>query len=446
MPDKNKYAIACLFLWFSLPAFGAEPDLFSVLRQPVAATPKSTEVFRYDNGLEYTGDWKNGLPEGDGSLKLPGGSMFIGEFHLGLPDGTGALQKTDGSMYQGEWRQGQREGLGIMEYPNGNRYEGEWHAGMREGAGTLLFPSGSRFEGLWKNDVRHGRGELKQKTGETYIGDYANDVPHGYGTIVESDGTTYAGTFSKGKRHGVGDCTNSAGQSETCVYDKGRRIEGAAVVARANSLKQRYEPTFEFTQGLSLLWENNFSKGKGLITEQKITFTKRAAMLGSELKLEAKGVNFYLLMVVNGYKGPGRYRLSGEDMIVSIDGETPLFLAGKDAGEVNVTADKETIIEGEVTVPRLFANGAVGRESYAIRRGQFRALPSDFQPLKRALADRPPMTRHLRFNKRNSGDLRSHKPLVNGTQPADLEELIKQVDNKGKQQGSENTVQPHGKR
>lgn len=446
MPDKNKLTLACLSLMFSLPALGAEPDLFAVLRTPVQSTPAPTEAHRYPNGVEYTGDWKNGLPEGDGALKLPGGSMFLGKFKHGLPNGTGALQKTDGSFYQGEWSQGQRDGLGIMEYPNGNRYEGEWQNGKREGSGTLIFPSGTRFEGFWKNDVRHGRGELKHKTGETYIGDYAQDVPHGYGTIVESDGTTYAGTFSRGKRHGVGDCTDASGHTETCVYEKGRRVEGAAVVARANSLKTRYEPKFEFTEGLSLLWENNFSKGKGLITEQKITFTKRAAMLGSELKLEARGTNFFMLAVVNGYKGPGKYRLSGEDIIVSIDGEMPLLLSGKDSGEVTITADKETTIEGELTAPRLFAHGTPARESIAIRRAQFRALPSDFQTLKRAMADRPPVTRNIHFNKRNSSDLRSHKPLVNGTQPADIEELIKQVDNKGKQQSGEDTVKPHGKR
>lgn len=446
MPDKKKFAVACLSLMISMPVLAADADLFSVLRTPVQEVPVPSQAYRYPNGVEYTGSWRNGLPEGDGSLKLPGGSMFLGEFQQGLPNGTGVLQKSDGSFYQGEWRQGQRDGLGIMEYPNGNRYEGEWKAGKRQGSGVLIFPSGTRFEGFWKDDARHGRGELKHKTGEYYIGDYARDVPHGYGTVVESDGTTYAGTFSRGKRHGVGDCTDAGGRTETCVYEKGLRVEGAAVVARATALKARYEPQFEFTEGLSLLWENNFSKGKGLITEQKITFTKRAAMLGSELKLEAKGTNFFMIVVVNGYKGPGKYRLTGDDLIISIDGELPLLPSARDSGEITITADKETTIEGEMTVPKLYAHGTPDRESYAIRRSQFRALPSDFQPLRRAIADRPPITRNINVNKRNSGDLRSHKPLVNGTQPADLEELIKQVDGKGKQQRREDAIQPHGKR
>lgn len=453
MPYKNNLALACLSLLLSANALATDlkTSVYAVLRTPVSNIPLNSQVYRYSDGTEYTGDWKNGLPEGDGRLTLPDGSMFVGAFHQGLPEGTGLLQDNDGTLYRGEWRQGLREGLGIMEYPNGNRYEGEWHANQRDGAGVLLFPSGTRFEGLWKDDLRHGRGELKHKTGETYVGDYARDVPHGYGTIIESDGTTYAGTFSKGKRHGVGDCTDTAGHTETCVYDKGNRIASTAVVSRANAFKSKFEPQFEFKEGVSLLWENNFTKGKGVISEQRTSFTKKAAMLGAELKLESKGPNFYMLLIVNGYKGPGKYRLSGEDIVVSLDGETPLFLAGKDAGELTVTADKDTTIEGELVVPKLYPQGRVGRESVAIRRGQFRALPSDIQALKQAAErhlseQRPPMTHHLNIKKRNSSALRSHKPLVNGTQPADLEELIQQVNDKGKQQRSEDTVQPHGKR
>lgn len=451
MPNKKNVLLTACLLSVSLcvaSLAGANTSAipFDALRQPQQSAPAATETYRYPNGTEYSGDWKYGVPHGDGKLKLTGGSMYIGAFQRGLPEGTGIFQETNGDLYQGEWKRGLRDGLGIMEYANGNRYEGQWHLGRRDGEGVLVFPSGTRFEGGWKNDLRHGRGELRYKTGETYIGDYSRDVPHGYGTVVESDGSIYAGTFSKGKRHGVGDCTDAAGRTETCVYDKGVRVEKAAVVSRAHSFKSKFEPQFQFTDGVALLWENNFSKGKGIIEEKTITFTKRAALLGSELKFEAKGQNFFLLMVIQDYKGPGKYRLSGEDLVVSIDGETPLFLAGKDAGEVDISIDKDTMIEGALLVPKLYPNGAIGRESIAIRRGQFRALPSDFQALRKAASTRPPIGTHLNFKKSNKSSLRSHKPLVNGTQPADLEELIQQVNDKGQQKRSEDAVQPHGKR
>lgn len=449
MPNKNKIVLASLLSLTLATVAHADQHKhspFAILRTAQASVPAMTQTYRYPDGTEYTGEWKNGLPEGDGKLKLPDGSRFIGAFHLGVPEGTGILQQSDGTLYQGEWRAGTLEGLGVMEYVNGNRYEGEWHNDRREGAGTLLFPSGTRFVGQWKNDLRQGRGELRQKTGETYVGDYANDVPHGYGTSVESDRTIYAGTFSRGKRHGVGDCTDSAGHTETCVYNKGVRVASAAALSRANSFKARFEPQFSFTDGVALLWENNFTKGKGLVSEKHIVFTKRAALLGSELKLEARGQNFFMLVVVNDYKGAGRYRLSGEDIVVSLEGDLPLFLAGSDAGEINITADKETTVEGELVVPKLFAHGKAGQESIAIRRGQFRALPSDFETLKKAAISHPATTHNLNIKKSNRSTLRSHKPLVNGTQPADLEELIQQVNQKGKQQRSEDAVEPHGKR
>lgn len=457
MPNKKNAFLAACLLSVSLTmvsaatAADAGSAMFEHLRQAQQAIGSekgttATDIYRYPDGTQYSGDWKYGVPHGDGKLKLANGTMYIGAFRRGVPDGTGILQETDGDLYQGEWKQGMRDGMGMMEYANGNRYEGQWKQDKREGEGVLVFPSGTRFEGEWKNDVRHGRGELRYKTGETYIGDYSRDVPHGYGTIVESDGSMYAGTFSKGKRHGVGDCTDAAGRTDTCVYDKGVRVEKAAVVSRASAFKTKFEPQFQFTDGVALLWENNFSKGKGVLHEQSITFTKRAALLGSEMKFEAKGQNFFMLMVIKDYKGPGKYRLSGENLVVSIDGETPLFLAGNDAGEADITIDKETVVEGTLLVPKLYPRGRVGRESVAIRRGQFRALPSDFQALQQAAAMRPPIGTHLNIKKSNKSALRSHKPLVNGTQPADLEELIQQVNDKGKQQGGEDAVQPHGKR
>lgn len=453
--NKNKLLFSVLYLSALMSPALARADQaaatgFDILRTPPANAPVDNRVkdqsYRYADGTEYTGIWKAGVPDGEGKLKLPDGSMFLGFFHEGLPEGKGVLQQADGSLYQGNWHLGQREGDGVMEYANGNRYEGEWAHNQREGAGQLQFPSGTRFDGLWKEDMRNGRGELRHKTGEAYIGDYANDVPHGYGTEIASDGSIYAGTFSNGKRHGVGDCTDTAGHSETCVYKKGVRIEDAAALARANAFKARYEPQFQFSDGVALLWLNNLTRGKGLINDHRVSFTKRAAMLGNELKIETRGQNFYMLMVIKNYHGPQQYRLSGDDIVVSLDGETPLFLAGNDAGQVTITADKDTAVEGELLIPKLFANGKPQRESFGITRGQFRALPSDFQTLKKAAAKRPPMGNKLNFHKLDTPTMRSQKPLVNGTQPANLEELIQQVSEKGQKQGGDDSVQSHGKR
>lgn len=420
-------------------------SVFDVLLAEVPLPPSERVTHRYADGTEYTGEWQEGLPSGDGKLKLPDGAMYIGSFKAGLPDGTGIFQDAQGNLYKGEWFNGLREGLGMMEFSSGNKYEGEWHQDKREGKGLLLFPSGTRFEGLWKQDLRHGRGDMQYKTGERYSGDYAFDLQHGFGTVIESDGSIYAGTFSKGKRHGVGDCTDRAGKTETCVYNKGERVIKAAVLARASGFKSRHEPQFEFKDGVALLWEDNFTKGKGVVSEPQVHFTRKMALIRSELRIESKSQDFFLLIVVRDYKGPGQYRLNGEDVVITLDGEVPLFLAGADSCQLDITADRGTIIEGQIVAPKLYANGDSSKSSFAIRRGQFKAMPGDFQQLENAAAERN-ATLGLRLIKSTQKGVRAHKPLSTGINASVPKDLVDQPDEQGQKQSGDNAIEPHGKR
>ena len=40
---------------------------------------------------EYSGNWKNGAPNGSGKLRFENGSVFEGQFVKGLRDGQGTL-------------------------------------------------------------------------------------------------------------------------------------------------------------------------------------------------------------------------------------------------------------------------------------------------------------------------------------------------------------------
>lgn len=78
----------------------------------------------------YTGSCKNGKANGNG--KAIGADSYEGEFKAGLPDGQGTYTWHDGTVYTGMFVKGQRQGKGTMKY-------------KREGADSTL-------TGYWKND------------------------------------------------------------------------------------------------------------------------------------------------------------------------------------------------------------------------------------------------------------------------------------------------------
>jgi hypothetical protein len=77
----------------------------------------------YDGG-EYTGWLKNGIPDGQGTIKYPV-SGSSGAFVNILIN----REKTV-SMYEGEWRNGLKHGYGKMTYPNGRVELGYWENGQ----------------------------------------------------------------------------------------------------------------------------------------------------------------------------------------------------------------------------------------------------------------------------------------------------------------------------
>ncbi len=73
----------------------------------------------------------------------------------------------DGGVYTGELRNGVPHGYGTLVYPqqilpgkiqHGDRkYEGEWKDGKKHGEGTMSYPEGMVRKGIWENDVFTGR-------------------------------------------------------------------------------------------------------------------------------------------------------------------------------------------------------------------------------------------------------------------------------------------------
>jgi len=66
----------------------------------------------------------------------------------GLRHGNGKYINTqEGVEYQGEWVDGMRDGTGTLTYKNGSVYEGQWERGMKWGNGKMTYASNNYYEG-----------------------------------------------------------------------------------------------------------------------------------------------------------------------------------------------------------------------------------------------------------------------------------------------------------
>ncbi len=86
-------------------------------------------------GLNYSGEWKNGVMDGVGRLIMPGGDEYLGEMRNGRANGAGRYIEATGEIFDGRFVDGQREGAGTTTLPNGNSYRSIWVRG-RETEGS----------------------------------------------------------------------------------------------------------------------------------------------------------------------------------------------------------------------------------------------------------------------------------------------------------------------
>jgi hypothetical protein len=119
------------------------------------------------NGQKYVGEWKGGLPHGQGTytFRAPhklAGEKYVGEFRNGKLHGQGTLtfsapHKDAGEKYVGEWKDDKRHGQGTVTWsaPHegaGEKYVGEYRDGKRNGQGTYTSAHGRVKGGIWENN------------------------------------------------------------------------------------------------------------------------------------------------------------------------------------------------------------------------------------------------------------------------------------------------------
>jgi serine/threonine protein kinase len=155
---------------------------------------------------KYTGNLKDGKPEGKGVYTASSGS-YDGEWKNGLPNGTGTLIRPNewDREYTGGFKDGTFEGQGTIKYENNTWAEGEFKNGMRNGKiteyqpndpndenfmpGTFFVTIGEQVNGQWVGKCER---YWTDKDGSKHINycEWVEDGSHCYGDFEGDPITT----------------------------------------------------------------------------------------------------------------------------------------------------------------------------------------------------------------------------------------------------------------
>ena len=106
--------------------------------------------------------------------------------------------------YTGEVKNGKPNGMGVAKYTSGNvvRYVGSFVNGVYSGRGTMLFDNGAFLTGTWSNGKLNGKGSNLTQDGALYIGDFADGLKNGKGIIIYKNNSFVKGGFKEDKMSG----------------------------------------------------------------------------------------------------------------------------------------------------------------------------------------------------------------------------------------------------
>ncbi len=233
----------------------------------------------YVNNLLYEGKWKDDKRNGLGTLYLKDGTViYKGEWKDDKYNGKGTYYYDEGYYYEGEWKDNKRHGEGILYYPNGSvKYTGEWKDNHQNGQGTYYYEDGSVwYEGEVKENQTNGRGIYHFKDGFYLEGEFKKQKVNGKGTIYRKDGSIeYEGEWKDGKRHGKGIIYYPNGSvkyrgewKDDCLNGKGTYYydEGYSYEGEWKDNKRHGEGVIYYPNGSVKYrgeWKDNHPNGQG---------------------------------------------------------------------------------------------------------------------------------------------------------------------------------------
>ena len=116
-----------------------------------------------ENGRTFSGEFRNGVLQGSGTISQDGVVLFTGNFTDGIPEGAGKENYADGSLhYSGGFSGGVPHGEALEYYPDGTlKYNGRFTAGKYSGEGTLYDERGVKiYSGGFEMGEYSGTGTL----------------------------------------------------------------------------------------------------------------------------------------------------------------------------------------------------------------------------------------------------------------------------------------------
>ncbi len=199
--------------------------------------------FEWLTGAVYEGEFRRGEREGQGTQTSQTGSQYSGDFKQGQFSGKGSWKHPNGESFSGDFQEGLPHGQGRYAWPNGAVYTGEFAKGKRSGSGKQIYANGETYEGQFKEGKQHGKGVYTWPDGTTYSGNFIEDRQQGSGTLKRSNGETFVGEFRNDEPHGKGRWTHPTGASYEGEFVEGKR-QGQGVYIWPN--RERFSGRFAF--------------------------------------------------------------------------------------------------------------------------------------------------------------------------------------------------------
>ena len=212
------------------PVVEAKPDL---PQRTTLGVPLPRPAPRMAGGgeaaLEFRGQKRKGVADGEGEWRSPDGHRYVGAFRNGKFHGRGVYFWPDGERYDGDFLDGKFQGNAVWSMANGDRYTGEVRDGKMHGKGIYNSPGGEHYEGDFRDGRFYGFGDWTMADGNRYVGDVRDDQFHGCGAYIWANGEYYAGEFRRDKFHGLGSYAWPDGLMKTCEWRDDAEVEGSCV-------------------------------------------------------------------------------------------------------------------------------------------------------------------------------------------------------------------------
>lgn len=116
-------------------------------------------IYTSEDGHSLKSKWINGEPEKKSSSNAvlasldENSSVKIKKFkdcnRINCGNSEGRYTYLDGSYFEGDFKNGLPEGNGICYYANGDRYEGGWKNNAPHGEGVMYFEAGTVYGAIW---------------------------------------------------------------------------------------------------------------------------------------------------------------------------------------------------------------------------------------------------------------------------------------------------------